>query len=101
MANKSPISRRIKEARLQQGVSQKGLGIKAGMDQFSASARINQYERSKHVPDYQTARRLADAMEVPVTYLFTDDDELAELILKFSQANKTQKAKIKKFIKSL
>ena len=99
--NKSPVGRRLKEARLLQGLSQKGLGIKAGIDQFSSSARINQYERDKHVPDYQTATRLADALEIPVTYLFTDDDDLAAIILKYSQVSKTKQRHIKKLLKDL
>jgi len=99
--NKSPIARRMKEMRLQQGLSQKGLGIKAGMDIFTSSARINQYERDKHVPDYKTATILAKALDVPVTYLFTDDDDLADIILKYSKASKSQKAKIKSYISKL
>jgi transcriptional regulator with XRE-family HTH domain len=62
------------------GVSQKQLGILAGIDQFVASARINQYERGKHVPDLQTAQRLAAELNVPVSYLYEPDDDLAELI---------------------
>lgn len=99
--NKTPIARRMKEARLQQGLSQKGLGIKAGMDEFTSSARINQYERDKHVPDYKTATRLAKALDVPVTYLFTDDDELADIILKYTKASKSQKAKIYQYFRKL
>lgn len=52
----------------------------AGIDQFVASARINQYERGKHVPDLQTAQRLAAELGVPVSYLYEPDDDLAELI---------------------
>jgi transcriptional regulator with XRE-family HTH domain len=61
-------------------VSQKQLGILAGIDQFVASARINQYERGKHVPDLQTAQRLAAELKVPVSYLYEPDEALAELI---------------------
>ena len=77
---KSPIGERLREARTRKGLSQKKLGILAGIDQFSASARINQYERDKHVPDFSTARRLADKLEIPVTYLYAENDDLAELI---------------------
>lgn len=80
---KSPVGARLRAARTRASLSQKQLGIKAGIDEFSASARINQYERDKHVPDYQTARRLAKALGVPVTYLYAEDDQLAELILGF------------------
>jgi len=77
---RSAFARRLKTAREAKGVSQKQLGILAGVDQFVASARINQYERGKHVPDLQTAQRLAAELGVPVSYLYEPDDDLAELI---------------------
>jgi transcriptional regulator with XRE-family HTH domain len=51
---KSPVAKRLKEARLAAGLSQKSLGIAAGIDEFSANARMNQYETDKHTPDYST-----------------------------------------------
>ena len=80
MEEKSVFARRLRAAREAKGVSQKQLGILAGIDQFVASARINQYERGKHVPDLQTAQRLATELNVPVSYLYEPDDDLAELI---------------------
>lgn len=85
------ISRRLREARLAAGLSQKQLGIKAGIDEFSASSRINQYERGKHVPDYSTAERLASVLNVPTPYLFTREDDLAKLILLYSQLDVSAK----------
>jgi transcriptional regulator with XRE-family HTH domain len=80
MADKSPVPKRLKEARLAAGLSQKQLGIKAGMDPFSASARVNQYERGKHMPDFGTAARLAKVLRIPTAYLFTENNELAEIL---------------------
>ncbi len=88
IARKSPDGTRLREARQRKGISQKGLGILAGIDEFSASARINQYERDKHVPDYSIAKRLARALGIPVTYLYADDDQLAEFILLFSKTRR-------------
>ncbi len=75
------FAERLKAARAKAGLSQKQLGIKAGIDEFAASARMNQYERGKHLPDLDTAKRLADALEVPMAYLYCPEDELAELLL--------------------
>ncbi len=75
-------------------MSQKQLGIKAGIDEFSASARINQYERGKHTPDLQTLARLAAVMRVPTPYFYCEDDELAGFILKFSALGKAQKKRL-------
>lgn len=65
-----------------------------GIDEFSASARMNQYERGKHEPDLATIRRIARALNVPVAYLFAEDDELAELIRKFHSLPKKAKREI-------
>ncbi|MEE9327448.1 MAG: helix-turn-helix transcriptional regulator [Cocleimonas sp.] len=97
-AENSPVGRRLRSARIEKGVSQKQLGILAGIDEFSASPRINQYERDKHVPDYATAQRLAKALSIPVTYLYADDDKLAELVLLFFNTNKSIQAKIIKVL---
>jgi len=83
----SPVGKRLRAARTAKGISQKQLGILAGIDEFSASPRINQYERGKHVPDFATAKRLAKTLNIPVTYLYADDDNLANLILLFSSAS--------------
>jgi len=85
---KSPVGGRLREARLRAGISQKGLGILAGIDEFSASSRINQYERNKHVPDFSISKRLARSLKVPVTYLYADEDEIAEMILLYVKAEK-------------
>jgi transcriptional regulator with XRE-family HTH domain len=92
----SPVAKRLKSARTVKGISQKQLGILAGIDQFSASPRINQYEKGKHTPDYATTARLAAALSVPVTYLYADDDILAELILAFDSASEDTKQEIVK-----
>jgi transcriptional regulator with XRE-family HTH domain len=63
------------------GLSQKQLGILAGMDRFVASARMNQYERGVHAPDFKTVIALAKVLQVPTAYLFCIEDDLAELIL--------------------
>ena len=80
---KSPISQRLREARTDADLSQKSLGIKAGIDQFSASARMNQYETDKHVPDFGTVKRIAKVLKLPTAYFYCEDDELAEVIKKW------------------
>jgi len=82
MSVQTLFSRRLKEARKRAGLSQKQLGILSGIDEFSASARINQYERAKHLPDLDTSKRLADVLNVPMAFLYCYEDELAELLLK-------------------
>jgi transcriptional regulator with XRE-family HTH domain len=85
MASIPVVAKRLKEARLRAGLSQKRLGIKAGIDQFAASARINQYERAKHHPDVLTVQRLAKVLEVPSPFFYAQDDLLAAWILVFDR----------------
>ena len=85
------LMRRLREARSRSGLSQKKLGIEAGIDEFTASARVNQYERGKHAPDVQLVSRLAAVLRVPVPYFYCADEDLAQLILLFGSLDKNQK----------
>lgn len=88
---KSPVSKRLREARSEAGLSQKTLGIKAGIDQFSASARMNQYETDKHVPDFGTVKRIAKVLKLPTAYFYCENDELAQVIKKWAPSKKKRK----------
>lgn len=81
-----PVPRRLRAARERAGISQRELGIRAGMDPGSASARVNQYERARHTPDYRTLSALARVLGVPVAYLYAEEDGLAELILTYRES---------------
>lgn len=70
---------RLKEARKQTNLSQKSLGIQIGMDESSASPRMNQYEKGKHTPDISTLKLLADELGVPLNYFFCEDESAAKL----------------------
>lgn len=74
------IARRLKQARLAAGVTQEKLGILAGIDEFSASARVNQYERGKHTPDYLTLEHFARVLHVDVAFFYAQDEETARLL---------------------
>ncbi|HEI6905439.1 TPA: helix-turn-helix transcriptional regulator [Yersinia enterocolitica] len=77
------LTKRLKEARLRARLSQEKLGILAGIDEASASARMNQYEKGKHTPDFEMACKLAKVLDIPESYLYTKDDLMAEMMLKF------------------
>ena len=83
---------RLKQARLAAGLSQKMLGIEAGIDEFVASTRINRYELGIHRPDLLTVRKLAKVLGVPVAFFFADeDDEIAELLLLYGKASASKR----------
>ncbi len=86
-------SRRLREAREAYGVSQRNLGIEAGLDDFVASTRINRYETGVHQPDLQTLQRLAAVLGLPVAYFYAEDDELARLIREYQQQQRKGRGK--------
>lgn len=94
----SPLPKRLKEARMTANISQKSLGIAAGIDEFSASSRINQYETGKHAPDFLTLSKIASVLSVPTAYFYAEGDELAFVIKLFHQL---EKSKRKLFLKTL
>lgn len=82
-SNSKIFSRRLKEARLDKGFSQKQLGILAGIDEFVASPRINRYEKGVHQAGIEIVQRLASVLSVPLAYFYTEDDDLAKLLIKW------------------
>lgn len=94
MIETSVVAKRLSEARKRAGISQKQLGTLAGIDAFSASPRINQYERGKHEPDLRTLSRLAAVLNVPVAYFYCDDPELAQMIIGFAKLKKAQRKRM-------
>lgn len=91
--------RRLKQARLASGFSQKRLGIAAGIDEFVASTRINRYEKGVHEPGTEIVQKLAEVLRVPLAYFYAEDDDLAELMLVFLQMNKHEREDILKYAK--
>lgn len=88
MAVVAPFGKRLKQARERIGISQKRLGILAGIEESNASAIMNQYERDTHMPKFATVRSIASALNVPTAYFYADEDELAELIQLYASLNK-------------
>ncbi len=92
----SPLCKRLKEARLAAKLSQKKLGIAAGMDEFSSSARMNHYEKGRHTPDYLTLTRIAKVLQLPTAYFYAENDDLAKFISLFFRLKKRTKTAILK-----
>lgn len=79
---------RLKQARKRKGLSQKSLGILAGIDEFVASPRMNQYEKGKHFPDYGLLQKIAAVLNVPTAFFFCENDEMAALLLAINEKDK-------------
>ncbi|SQI42119.1 Uncharacterised protein [Leminorella richardii] len=83
------IGKRLKISRVSAGLTQAELGVRAGLDEESASARISSYEKEVHSPDFKLVCRLATALDVPEAYFYAVDDDLAELILQYHRFKKS------------
>ena len=99
--NSCPVASRLKQARLKCGISQRNLGIAAGIDPTSASARMNQYERGKHVPDFDTLTKLSAVLDVPVTFFYCTDDADAEFQLNYHQLQSQQQSQVKQLLQRI
>lgn len=77
----SIVGQRLRERREALGLAQEKVGVAIGLDESSARARISRYELGVHEPALATIRLLCKALDVPMTYLFCEDEDLAELLL--------------------
>lgn len=91
---KNPLPERLKKARKKAGLSQKELGIRAGMDEGSASGRMNHYEKGRHLPDVDMLKKLTAELNVPVSYFFCEDDLSAELVCLFERLDEAEKLRL-------
>jgi len=92
---------RLKQARLAAELSQKQLGIEAGIDEFVASTRINRYELGVHRPDYLTAQNLAKVLKVSAAFFYAPEDDVAALLFKYARANRAELAAVRKALERL
>lgn len=81
----SVLAKRIKQARIRAGLSQERLGLDAGLDEMSASTRMNRYELGKRVPAPDLVERLSEVLSVPAAYFYAVEDDEAELLIKFNK----------------
>lgn len=101
MASNWIWARRLKEAREAKGLSQKQLGIEAGLDPSVASTRVNRYEMAVHRADNYITEKIANVLEIPVSYLYAESDALANIILVFERATDEQKTFMIEFANTL
>lgn len=93
---RNPVPQRLSDARIGAGLSQKALGILAGLDPSVASPRINQYERGVHVPSFPVLVAISRILDVPVAYLYCQEDDAAAVLLAYGRASVTAQGKVRK-----
>jgi transcriptional regulator with XRE-family HTH domain len=97
----SSFAKRLKDARLEAGISQEKLGVLAGIDEMSASARMNQYERGKHMPDVSMVERLAVVLKIPTAYFYVEEDDIAKLLIELYQLKQSDRKKVMLFVEQI
>jgi transcriptional regulator with XRE-family HTH domain len=79
----SVFGKRLKAARLEAKLSQEKLGLLAGLEVESASARMNRYERGTRAPAVELVERLGAVLNLSTAYFYATDDDEAMLIAAF------------------
>ena len=70
-------------------------------DKANGSVRINRYEQEVNRADMDTAAALAQALEVPLAYLFAEEDDQAEMLLAFAKLSKSARSKLLELAKQM
>lgn len=92
--SKTVFGRRLRQARLRAGLPQDRLGVLAGLEESSSSARISRYESGVHEPPAKFAEQLARVLGVTVAFLYCADDRLAEIILSYTEMSESKRQKL-------
>ena len=71
---------RLRARRKALGLSQEKVGVSIGLDESCSRTRISRYETGLHEPALATSQLLANALGVPLAYLYCEDDTMAEII---------------------
>lgn len=91
---RSMFTKRLKEARLALGISQRELGRRIGLSEDVVSSRITRYELGTSEPDFTTAGKLAKELGVPLAYLLADNELIAQIILAASSLSPAEQKKL-------
>ncbi|KAA8732183.1 helix-turn-helix transcriptional regulator [Acinetobacter qingfengensis] len=98
---KTILCRRLKSTRKLRKMTLEALGVAIGLDESCASTRISRYENGIHAIEPNTAERLAQVLNVPLSYFYAPDDELAELNQIFYELNPEDQEKLLLFARTL
>jgi len=95
------FGQRLRQLRQRRKLAQDQLGVMAGLEESSSSARMSRYESGVHEPPFQFVEVLAKVLNVSPAYFFCPDDRLADLILIYSSVPETKRQKLDEAAKAL
>jgi len=90
----STVGRRLRQARQRANLPQDRLGVLAGLEESSSSARISRYESGTHEPALSFTESLAKVLGVPAAFFYCSDDRLAEIILHYGDMSEAQRREL-------
>lgn len=88
------FGRRLRQARLRADLPQDQLGVLAGLEESSSSARISRYESGIHEPPVRFAEALAKVLGVSAAFFYCADDRLAEIILLYADMAEAKRRRV-------
>lgn len=89
-AGLSVFAQRFVQAKERAGMTLEQVAMAAEIDD-AASVRMSQYQRGVHAPKFSIAQNLARALDVPVEFLYSPDDQTAELLLMWHALSKSKR----------
>jgi len=95
------LSRRLRQARQLRGLPQDRLGVLAGLEESSSSARISRYESGIHEPPVSFVEAVAAVLEISPAFFYCADDRLAEIIRIYSGLNEDRRDELKRNAEAL
>ena len=87
------VGRRMRSRRKELGWSQEKVGVLIDIEESSSRARISRYELGTHEPPVKTARMIAEALGVPLAYLYCEDERCAQLLILLERLSKQKRDK--------
>lgn len=87
----SILSRRLRQARQRSDLAQDRLGVLAGLEESSASARMSRYESGIHEPPLLFVEAIAKVLGISAAYFYCNDDRLAEIIRIYSDLSEAKR----------
>lgn len=100
-SNSSTVGTRLRQARERAGLPQDRLGVLAGLEESSSSARISRYESGVHEPPLSFTEALAKVLGVPAAFFYCKDDRLAEIILLYAELSESKRQTLLESAQSL
>lgn len=94
----SVFSVRLKEARQRAGLSQEKLGLAIGLEESTASTRMNRYEKGVRAPDIELVQQIAKVLNVPAAYFYAEEDDIARLLVGIYRLPLQKRSEVVKFV---